>query len=43
MTVLRLYESIELPVEFNPDPITAPYTGKPIDEIVIGFQNFLNL
>jgi len=43
MTVLRLYESIELPVEFDSKPIEEPYKGKPLQDISDHFQEFLEM
>jgi hypothetical protein len=40
MTVFRLFESIELPVEFDESSITDPYNGKPLDPIVKEFKSF---
>jgi hypothetical protein len=42
MTVLRLYESIKLDVEFNQNSITDEYNGKPLDEINEDFEKFIN-
>jgi hypothetical protein len=42
MTVLRLYESIKLDVEFNQSSITDEYNGKPLDEINKDFKKFTN-
>jgi hypothetical protein len=41
MTVLRLFESIKLPVEFDESSITDDYNGKPLQPIVKDFQSFL--
>jgi hypothetical protein len=43
MTVLRLFESIKLPSEFDESSITNEYTGKPIDPIVKDFKSFLEV
>jgi hypothetical protein len=42
MTVLRLYESIKLDVEFSQNSITDEYNGKPLDEINKDFEKFIN-
>jgi hypothetical protein len=41
MTVLRIFESIVLRVEFDESPITTPSRGKPHEEIVPDFKRFL--
>jgi hypothetical protein len=43
MTVLRLFESIKLRPEFDPNPITKPYSGKPLIGIAKDFESFSNL
>jgi hypothetical protein len=43
MTVLRIFESIELKPEFDEQSITSGYNGKPLDQILINFKSFLVL
>jgi hypothetical protein len=43
MTVLRLFESIKLPVQFDETSITAPYDGEPLEGIIAEFKHFLEL
>uniref|UniRef100_A0A2V0RCQ8 RdRp n=1 Tax=viral metagenome TaxID=1070528 RepID=A0A2V0RCQ8_9ZZZZ len=42
MTVLRLFESIRLPVKFDSTSITDEYKGLPLDPISNDFELFLN-
>jgi len=43
MTVLRYYESIHLPVEFDPKPLEDVYSGKPLEPILRDFKSFLTV
>jgi len=40
MTVLRLFESIKLPPEFNSDHIIGDYKGKPLEPLIDDFKSF---
>jgi hypothetical protein len=41
MTVLRFFESIKLPVEFDEKPLCDDYKGKPLQPIQRDFKSFL--
>jgi hypothetical protein len=41
MTVLRFFESIKLPTEFDPSSIIDDYNGKPLQPIIKDFRLFL--
>jgi len=41
MTVLRIFESIKLPPEFDKSSIVNDYNGKPLQPIIKEFKSFL--